>query len=318
MSVYNSFVGLDIGKFSFVVAVHGDKYTKEYDNDTNGIIQFQKDYNKILKDSLCILETTGGYEMNILLSLSADSISVHRANTRKVKNFIRSFGNYAKTDNLDAKALALYGYERCDGLELFKPQSKIALDLYALVGRRNDLKQILIAEKNRLKAPGSNIIKDTIVQMIDILSTQMESITKEINTLIDSDTSLKAKKLTLQQILGIGSIVSCELLSLLPELGSLSRRQIASLAGVAPISNDSGKYSGYRRTGHGRCNIKPALFIAAMAARNSKSELKVFYEKLISNGKKKMVAITALMRKIIVTANAKLRDLDRGVTAIKI
>ena len=95
---------------------------------------------------------------------------------------------------------------------------------------------------------------------------------------------------------------------LLPELGTLDRRKIASLAGLAPQANDSGKYKGYRRTAHGRGGIKPSLFLAAMAARNSKTNLKEFYEKLITKGKKKMVALTALMRKLIVVANARIKD----------
>jgi transposase len=97
-------------------------------------------------------------------------------------------------------------------------------------------------------------------------------------------------------------------LILLPELGQIDRRKIASLAGVAPRANESGKFVGYRRTGKGRCGVKPILFMAAMASRNSKSELKVFYEDLIKRGKKKMVALTALMRKILVIANARLKD----------
>src|SRR4030095_12018914 len=247
MTLYNNFIGLDIGKFNFVVAVDKKKQTKEYDNDSNGIAQFIKDYKKELTGSLCILETTGGYEMALLLNLCAKNIAVHRANTRKVKNFIRSFGNAAKTDSLDAKALARYGYERHEKLESFKPQSTKALELYELVGRRNDLKQMLIAEKNRLGAPRAKLIKDSCAQMIETITTQVESITMEIDALIEADEVLKAKKAMLQTIAGIGNIVSNELIVLLPELGELNRKQIASLVGVAPVSNDSGWYSGYRR-----------------------------------------------------------------------
>ncbi|MDN3030233.1 MAG: transposase [Candidatus Tisiphia sp.] len=115
-----SFISLDIRKFNFVVAIHGKKETKEYENNFNGIADFIKDYKENLSSALCILETTGGYEMEILVTLCTQTIAVHRANTRKVKNFIRSFGNAAKIDSLDAKALALYGFERYERLELFK------------------------------------------------------------------------------------------------------------------------------------------------------------------------------------------------------
>ncbi|MDR0296681.1 MAG: transposase [Rickettsia sp.] len=125
--------------------------------------------------------------MEILLTLYAQTIAVHRANTRKVKNFIRSFDNTAKTDSLDAKALALYGFERSERLELFKVQSKQALDLYELVGRRNDLKQMLIAEINKSQFLRTNLIKSSYVKMIEVLKEQITSITREIDSLIASD-----------------------------------------------------------------------------------------------------------------------------------
>ena len=314
MSLYNNYIGIDIGKEFFVVAIHDSKKTLEYDNNSTGIKVFINDFKSKLKNGLCVLETTGGYEMRLLFTLCEAGFSVHRANTRKVKRFIQSYGNDAKTDKLDAKALALYGYERAQRLELFSPQSKQALALFELVQRRNDLKQMLVAEKNRLKAPRADIIKISCTAIIEALNQQMITITEEINALIDADVELKAKKEVLKTIPGIGNIIANELLVLLPELGSLTRRKIASLAGLAPKSNDSGQFSGYRCISYGRCGIKPMLFLAAMAARKSNSTLKSFYDKLISSGKKKMVALTALMRKIIVIANARIRDCSLGLS----
>lgn len=313
MSLYNNYIGIDIGKSSFVVAVYGSKKTHEYDNDLSGINLFIKEFKKELSNALCVLETTGGYEMRLLLTLCETGIGVHRANTRKVKRFIQSYGNEAKTDKLDAKSLALYGYEREQRLELFSPLSTQSLVLFELVQRRNDLKQMLVAEKNRLQAPRAEIIKDSCTKMITLLTSQMTAITDEINELIASDPVLKEKKAVLKTIPGIGDIIANELLVLLPELGSLTRRKIASLAGLAPKSNDSGQFSGYRCISYGRDGIKPILFLAAMAASNSNSSLKAFYNQLISKGKKKMVALTALMRKIIVIANARIRDWMNGV-----
>jgi len=313
MTLYNNFIGIDIGKFNFIVALHGNKKVVEYENNLTGINSFLEDYQQLFPSSLCILEATGGYELELLFTLSQRSVAVHRANTRKVKNFIRSFGNSAKTDALDARALALYGYERSNQLELFVPQSSQALELYALVQRRSDLKQILVAEKNRLKSPKlgttAMIIKDSHNSVIKVIANQIDSITLKINAIITESPILAAKKKELKTIAGIGDIVANELLALLPELGRLNRRQIANLTGLAPKANDSGKFSGYRPTGHGRSLVKPLLFLAAMAARNSNSSFKIFYQDLINRGKKKMVALTALMRKIIVIANAKLRDL---------
>lgn len=311
MSLYNNFVGVDIGKFNFVVAIHGQKKTREYTNDSSGIKSFIKDYHQFLSQGLCILETTGGYEMHLVLTLCESRYSVHRANTRKVKHFIRSLGHSAKTDKLDSQALAIYGYERQERLECFTPQSSQALALYELVQRRQDLKRLLVAEKNRLKAPRANLVQASCRAMIDAISQQIQIITQQINTFIEQDPVLKVKKEVLKSIPGIGDITANELLVLLPELGTISRRQIASLAGLAPVANESGTYKGYRSIGHGRSTIKPILFMAAMAARNSNSHLKSFYNRLIDAGKKKMVAITALMRKIIVIANARLKEVTQ-------
>jgi transposase len=308
MTPYHNFVGIDIGKFNFVVAEHAKKETKEYKNNSEGIEEFLKDHKKNLKTSLCILETTGGYELNLLYTLCKKKITVHRANTRKVKNFIRSYGNAAKTDNLDAKALAKYGFERHDQLEPFELKSERSIELFSLVQRRTELKQLLVAEKNRLQSPSCKYIQNSIEQLKDFLSAEILAITNQINNVINDDTILKKKKEVLKTVPGIGDITAFELIVLLPELGTLDRRKIASLAGLAPMSNESGKYLGYRRTGHGRGGIKPILFLSAMAARNSKTELRDFYEKLIAKGKKKMVALTALMRKILVIANARLKE----------
>lgn len=313
MNKYQNFIGIDIGKFNFVVSVYAEKEAKEYTNDPEGISEFLKNYKSILPKSFCILETTGGYELELLYTLCNKKIVTHRADTRKVKNFIKSHGTSSKTDKLDAKALAKYGFERKDILVPFEPQSKNALALFALVQRRSDLKRMLVAEKNRLKAPGGDVVKSSCQQMIEVLDNQIKSITDEIKELINSTPLLKEKMKILKTIPGIGDIVAFELLILLPELGNLSRRKIASLAGLAPIANDSGKHSGYRRTGYGRGGVKPILFMSAMAARNSNSILKEFYAKLIAKGKKKMVALTALMRKILVIANAKLKTLELEV-----
>lgn len=309
MQSYNNFIGIDIGKFNFVIAVYGQKSFKEYENTPSGIDKFMNEFKEKLPSALCVLEPTGGYELRLLLTLCEHNYAVHRAHTRHVKNFIRSLGNGAKTDNLDAYYLSLYGYERSQTLSKFCLQSTEIMKLYELVQRRRDLKQMLIAEKNRYQSPRSESVKERIKIHINFIEQEMLGLTNEIENLIDNNTLLKEKRKILKTIPGIGNIISYELLVSLPELGQLSRREIASLVGVAPISRDSGKHKGYRRTGHGREGIKPLLYLAAMAARNSKSHLKVYYENLIQRGKCKLVALTALMRKIIVIANARLKNI---------
>lgn len=309
MKAYTYFIGVDIGKEKFVSHIYGKQITQEYENNLKGITRFLKESREELKKGLCVVEATGGYEMTLLFNLHHAGYSSHRASGRHIKNFIRSYGREAKTDAIDAKMLARYGCERHASLEIFVPSTPRAYELYELAQRRRDLKQMLVMEKCRIQSPRVSSIKKSIQKSITFLETSLKNIDEQINQLIDEDETLKKKREVLMSIPGIGKIIAHELLILLPELGNLSRRQIASLVGLAPISRDSGKLQGYRRTGHGRAGIKPSLFLAAMAARRSKTHLKDFYEDLISRGKKKMVALTALMRKIIVIANAKLKNL---------
>jgi len=309
MTVYTRFLGVDMGKFTFVAAAYEDKATKEYKNTPLGITQFVKDHACVLADALTVVETTGGYELPFIYALVSHGFKVHRADTRKVKNFIRSFGNAAKTDALDAKALAKYAHERGDSLDLFCPTLKDHRDIFALVQRRNDLTRMLVAEKNRSQSPNECAkVKSMITKLITVLSKQIKLVEVQIEAIIDNNPELKKRRDILKTVPGIGKVIAVQLITLLPELGTVCRRKIASLAGVAPRAQDSGRFSGYRRTGPGRSGIKSILFIAAMAARNSKSPLKVFYEKLIQKGKKKMVALTALMRKILTIANARLKS----------
>ncbi len=290
--------------------MHAQKTTKEYANNAIGIAEFIENKKEILSAGLCVLEVTGGYEMLLLLRLCDEQFAVHRASGRQIKSFIRSYGNEAKTDIIDAKNLARYAQERHESLTFFTPPSLNACQLYELAQRRKDLKQMLTAEKNRLQGPRVSGVKKSIETIIEALKTEIKEVTSEMDKLIGEDEKLKERQRVLITVPGIGPIIANDLLILLPELGTLNRREIASLTGLAPIARDSGQLKGYRRTGHGREGIKPTLFMAAMAARNSNSFLRTYYESLVGRGKKKMVALTALMRKIIVIANARLKETE--------
>lgn len=306
--MYQNFIGIDISKNDFSTAQHGKKVTRTYSNNQDGFAKFLSDYEDIINNSLIILETTGGYEVPIITYLQSRHCYVHRANTRKVKHFIRSFGKLAKNDSLDALALAQYGFERHVSLDLF--QEPTQKTLLKLVQRRLELKQMLVQEKNRRQAPDQKELQDSFNVIIAVIESEIKSIENKINDICKSDPLLAQKREVLKEIKGIGDTISIQLLALLPELGTINRKKIASLGGLAPHPNESGKKIGYRRTKGGRVEIKPILFLAAMTAARSKSSLGEFYARLVNNGKKKMVALTALMRKILVIANAKIRDFN--------
>lgn len=313
--IYHTFVGIDIGKHEFVTAIHGEKVVKIYSNTKDGNSSFLTDYKAILENSLVVLENTGGYENELLLFLLNNNVAVHRADTRKVKNYIKSYGQKGKTDKIDALALASYAYERQSSLDIFKPKNTSQEMLRELEERRQELTQMLVQEKNRSKSPLSNHSLRSITSVIECLKKQLEIIDNEMKSLIESDEELVKKKEILQSVPGIGEITSNTLLALLPELGSLGRKQVASLCGLAPYPKQSGTKTWHSRTQGGRRSMRSILFLAAMGASRTKTNLGLFYERLVGNGKKKMVALTALMRKIIVIANARLRDLMRKQAA---
>lgn len=307
--MYQNFIGIDIGKTEIFVAIHRQPVVNTYTNDLTGFQQLHDDHALALANGLVVLETTGGYETALIQYLQKHAYSVHRANTRKVKNFIRSYGKLGKSDSIDAKMLAVYGLERHASLDLFieNPCKK----LLKLANRRSDLTQMLVQEKNRLQAPDQGDVLESIEAVIEVFKQQIKQIDDKIQQIYNQDELLTGKKEVLKTVPGLGDIISTNLLAFMPELGFADRRQIASLGGVAPHPNESGKKLGYRCTRGGRAQVKRMLFMAAMAAARSRSELGQFYERLVAAGKKKMVALTALMRKILVIANARLRDFYR-------
>ena len=269
---YSTFIGIDIGKKDVVVGHHGSQKTHTFPNSPQGFSAFTQCYHAHLPQALVVLETTGGYESLFLNALVDKGIDVHRANTRHVKSFIRSWGKLSKSDALDAKALALYGSERHLTLKLFQKLPPETEKLTALVQRRCDLVRMLVSEKNRLKAPlNSRVIAQSCLSMIHILEDHISELDTQIAHLIQADEKAQQKEAVLKTIAGIGPVVASQLLAFVPELGQLNRRQIASLCGLAPHPCESGQKVGYRRTKGGRQHARSVLFIAAMSARRSHS-----------------------------------------------
>lgn len=303
-------MGIDISKNDFCVALYGSNKVIKFDNSDLGFANLLKEYKLIIENTLVVVEATGGYEAALIKALQNKNIAVHRANTRVVKSFIRSLSKLGKSDSIDALGLARYAKERYLELKVHIQPPNEEKELIELVNREVELKQMIVQEKNRLQAPDNASCKSSYLMLIKVLEKEVVKLQQKQQSLIDGNINLSAKiNLLKGEVAGIGEATAIKLVSLLPELGKLNRRQIASLAGVAPHPNESGKKIGYRKTRGGRENIKPILFMAAMAASKSKGNLGEFYCTLISNGKKRIVAIVALMRKIIVIANAKIKEL---------
>ena len=302
----NIFIGIDVSKYKLDIFNSKTGEFIEIDNTKAAIRKYIRAL-ELSEDLYIIIDLTGGYEALCVNEFYVKGYNIIRAEGRKVKAFARALGISAKTDKIDANILAQYGEKCFNTLRLYQPYNN---QIKKLVMRLSDIKQLLQQEKNRLKAPDNmQIVTRSIKQLINIYEKEIAKLENEIEIIIENDEELRKKYKLLLEQKGIGKKVAYILLGLLPELGYLNRREIAALAGVAPFTRDSGTINGYRRTGTGRIDVKKALFIAALVAIKYDEKMNLFYTNLTSRGKKKMVAVTATMRKIIITLNAKIKYL---------
>ena len=306
---YISFIGIDVSKNVFDVACHDRPHrTAPFANSSTGFKAFAKAFATELAGALVVLEATGGYESALLAFLVKQRVAAHRAHPTQAKHFIRSLGHKGKTDKLDAKALARYGAERHQSLALWTPPTPEQQELQALTSRRTDLVAMRVAEQNRRAHPRYAGLEKSIDKLLRCIRKEIEAIEAKMETLIARAPKLAAKRKIMTAIKGVGARTATTLIAEMPELGTMTRRQAASLAGLAPHPRDSGMSSKYRPTSGGRQAVRQALFMAAMTAIRANEPLKAFFNKLVNNGKKRIVALVATMRKLITIINARLRD----------
>ena len=281
--------------------------TGQFQNSSDDVNKFITEFESLKDSILIIIEPTGGYERLLLERLVDEGFACHRVDTAKSKKFLSSL-HQSKTDKIDAKGLAYYGFiqqETC--IKYVKPEES-QLKLAALASLRADIVVQKAAMLCREQHPSFSLVKDKINSLIAEFEKQLAIIDTEIEGLISNDEVLVVKKEVLLGMKGIGKITAQSLLINLPELGLLNRKQIAALAGVAPHMKESGLKKRKSFVFGGRTCIKRQLFTCAMSARQHDKAMKSFYETLIANSKPKMVALMAVMRKLIVIANAKIRD----------
>ena len=306
---FKHFIGIDVGKYTVMIHDGRTDTAQEITNTHRALARFFSKYSDHLETTLVVCETTGGYERVLLEVLQSLNIAVHRANTFRVKSFIRSLGIQGKTDTIDARALMYYGKERHAQLPRWVAPLAHEQQLRKLMQRRQDLVRMRTQEKNRLQAPSEDpLVQKSIRTVIRLFDQQITQIEKQMATLIQNEPSLAHKVHIMTEIAGIGTHTAQTLLAAMPELGQCTRRQIASLAGLAPHPRDSGTLSGRRIIRGGRREVRSVLFMAAMSARRHHPVLKQFYTRLVQNGKRPIVAITAIMRKLITIINARIRD----------
>jgi len=252
-----------------------------------------------------IVESTGGYERALVDALAAAALPVILVNPWRVRRFGEGLGINAKTDAVDAQLLALFG-------ERVKPTQRPVpgpgeREMADLVQRRRQLIAMIVAEKNRLEHARAAVRRD-ILALVKVLERRVAKLDRWIDTAIAKDEAKVERRLQLEGVPCIGPGIARTLIVDLPELGTLSRRQIASLVGIAPFANDSGKKTGYRRIRAGRSGPRTALYLAAMNASRFNPVLKPMFDRLIAAGKPPKVAFIAIARKLLTILNAMVRD----------
>ena len=298
------FVGIDVSKATLDIAVRptGEAWTSA--NAPDGIDALVARI-AALSPTLVVLEATGRYEAPCAAALASAGVPVAVVNPRQVRDFAKSTGRLAKTDALDAAILALFA-------ERVRPEPRPLPDaeseaFAALLARRRQLITMMVAEKNRAHVAAPSVVK-SVDKHVRWLEKELAGLDDSLVSAIRESTVWRAKDDLLRAIPGVGRVLSTTLLADLPELGRLSRREIAALVGVAPLNRDSGPYRGKRSVWGGRSTVRTALYMSALSAARSNPPVKALYTRLVEKGKPKKVALVACMRKLLVTCNAVVRD----------
>jgi transposase len=297
-------VGIDVALHTLEVADTTDNHVCSYTHDEPGWQRLINDL-QALNPAQVVMEATGGLERCLAHALHHAGFNVAIVNPRQIRDFARAFNQLAKTDAIDARVIARFG-------QVVRPRSmpapdENALQLQALVARRRQIIHARSAEANRLARTDDPIVRGMIQAVIDLYDAQLADVNGRIDEIIQRDEAMKQRQELLRSTPCIGPATAGVLIAELPELGRLNRQQIAKLVGLAPINRDSGLMRGKRTTGGGRVSVRNALYMAALVGTRRNSILAAFYRRLLHNGKSKMVALVACMRKLLLILNTIIR-----------
>ena len=303
------YAGIDVAKDRLDLAVRPSGAVRTVAYDADGIRSLVSELQS-LGPSAVVLESTGGLELPLASALAAASLPVAVVNPRQVRDFARATGRLAKTDTLDAQVLAHFA-------EAVRPEVRPLPDsdtqeLHSLSARRTQVVEMLVAEKNRLSRAGK-AVAPRIRAHIEWLEQELEDLDQGLRQTLrrspvwrEQDELLRSR--LLPPVPGVGPQLSVALLADLPELGALGRRQIAALAGVAPMNRDSGNKRGRRSVSGGRARVRAVLYMGALVAARHNPVIRNFYQRLLAAGKPKKLALTACMRKLLTILNSMVKS----------
>ncbi len=296
------FIGIDISTKTLDVAQHGGPVSSF--EHTPGNIAFLAQRLRGLQPRLVVLEATGGLEIALAAALVEAEIPVAVVNPRQVRDFARATGRLAKTDALDAKVIAHFAAGVRPPVRPL-PDNAVR-ELHAMVLRRQQLTEMMTAEKNRLRTMPCPM-DERVAAHIAWLEQELADLDRDLEDTIQKSPVWRAEDDLLQSTKGVGPVLSATLLANLPELGSLDRKQVAALVGVAPFNRDSGKFKGKRTVWGGRASVRAALYMSALSATRHNPAIRAFYQHLLAKGKLKKVALTACMHKLLIILNSMVK-----------
>ena len=299
------YVGIDVAKDRLDVALLPAGESLAVGRDSAGLEALIERLGQ-LGPALVVLEATGGYEQVVSAGLAAAGLPVCVVNPRQIRDFARATGKLAKTDRLDALAIARFA-------QAVKPPARLLPDEQAqmlgeLVARRRQVIEMIGMESNRLRQAKAKLVRRSIERLLAVFQAQLTALEAELDETIRGTPIWREREELLTSVPGIGDTTARAILAELPELGRLDRRQLAALAGLAPFNRDSGTRRGERHIRGGRASLRAALYMPTLVATRCNPPIRATYLRLRAAGKKPKVALTACMRKLLVILNAMLRD----------
>lgn len=310
-TMQNIYVGIDVSGDWLDIFLEPIGCLWRYQNNDPGVRALSQKLGEYCVAGI-VLEATGGLERICATELRAAGLPVHVVNPARISGFRSALGKIAKTDALDAKVIALFAASiRQTNTAATDP---LLCDLKDLGARHTQLTQTIAAEKNRLKRVHHPLAHDSIERIIKALKAERDDLETIMRALIESDASIKSRYDILLSIPGIGPLNALTLIYAMPELGTLTDRQISALAGLAPMNKDSGKITGNARLRGGRKHVRQMLYMAAMAAKRFNPVIASFFARLVKNGKPRKLALIAAMRKLLLIANTLLRKQQHWIT----
>ena len=296
-------VGIDVSKGALDVSVHPGGNTWRVEHTPASTTALAEELTE-LEPIVVVVEATGGLEISLVAALGSAGLPVTVVNPRHVRDFARATGRLAKTDKLDAQVLAQFGAAVKPPVRPLPDAAR--LELRALVTRRQQLLEMITAEKNRMRrtTPG---VRHRIEVNLQWLKEQLKELDRDQGEFLRSSSLWHEEVKVLRSVPGIGPVVTATLIARLPELGSLNSKEVASLVGVAPFNRDSGTLRGKRTVWGGRGPLRTALYMATLVATRHNPVLRAFYQRLCAAGKPKKVALTACLRKLLVILNSMIK-----------